>query len=134
MTSHVLETVATPACLDQVHELFEALWIDVPDVVARDRIAFETAVSEVAANIVEHAAAMRDDIDLRLVLCADVERVEAKLQDGGYPYDADLARDRTGPDDEHGRGLMIATALTDELVYERDGPINRWYLARRRSA
>ena len=136
MAAHTLETRAAPSCLDEVHALFEELWLDVPDVAATDRMAFQTAVAEVAANIVEHAAKGRD-VSLRLVLEAGEEQVEAHLEDGGYPYDdaADAAEAGAGDElAEHGRGLVIARALTDELVYQRDGALNRWYLTRRRAA
>ena len=131
---HVLETVAAPASLDEVHALFDELWGDAPDVVASDRMALETAVSEVAANIVEHAAGGRT-VSMRLVLEAGRDSVEARLEDAGYPYDEDAVVTATGDDDipERGRGLPLARALTDEIVYERDGPVNRWYLRRQRS-
>jgi serine/threonine-protein kinase RsbW len=128
----VLDTTASPACLDEVHELFERLWTVAPDVAVTDRMAFETAVSEVAANIVEHAA-RGEAVALRLLLRAGAERVEAHLEDGGYPYEEDAAAPVPGGDlSEHGRGLVIARALTDKLVYERDGAVNNWFLSRRR--
>lgn len=129
----VLETTASPASLDEVHALFARLWDQAADVEPPDRIAFETAVSEVAANIVEHAARGRA-IAMRLVLRAPDDRVEAHLEDLGYPYQPPALPPAAGDDPmaEHGRGLMIARALTDELVYERDGAVNRWFLLRRR--
>ena len=128
----VLETTASPDSLDEVHALFARLWAAADDVQLRDRIAFETAVSEVAANIVEHAA-RGEAVAMRLVLRAPDDRVEANLEDLGYPYEAPAGRPPAAdPMAEHGRGLMIARALTDELVYERDGGVNRWFLLRRR--
>lgn len=134
MTDFVLETTASPASLDEVHDLFARLWVDAPDVQRADRNAFETAVSEVAANIVEHAA-RGQDVAMRLLLRAPEDRVEAHLEDLGYPYEpaARLPAEEEGLP-EHGRGLVIARALTDELVYERDGAVNRWFLLRRRHA
>jgi hypothetical protein len=52
-----------------VHDLLEELWSYAPDVGAADRIGFETAVAEVAANIVQHAAAV-EEVDLNLALRA----------------------------------------------------------------
>jgi serine/threonine-protein kinase RsbW len=132
----VLETTASPSSLDEVHDLFARLWAGADDVQLADRIAFETAVSEVAANIVEHAARY-EAVAMRLVLRASHDRVEAHLEDLGYPYDAGAAAPAAVPGDplaEHGRGLGIARALTDELMYERDGAVNRWFLLRRRHA
>jgi serine/threonine-protein kinase RsbW len=130
----VLETTASLSSLDEVHDLFARLWADADDVQLPDRIAFETAVSEVAANIIEHAA-RGEAVAMRLLLRAPDDRVEAHLEDLGYPYDADASSPLAAPDDplaEHGRGLGIARALTDELMYERDGAVNRWFLLRRR--
>jgi serine/threonine-protein kinase RsbW len=127
----VLETSASPASLDEVHALFARLWADADDVQPPDRIAFETAVSEVAANIIEHAA-RGQTVAMRLLLRAPEDRVEAHLEDVGYPYDAAAPAGDDDPLAEHGRGLVIARALTDELVYERDGAVNRWFLLRRR--
>jgi serine/threonine-protein kinase RsbW len=131
----VLETTASPASLDEVHALFARLWAEAGDVKPPDRIAFETAVAEVAANIVEHAA-RGEAVAMRLLLRAPDDRVEAHLEDLGYPYDAGAgpapAPTEDGELPEHGRGLVIARALTDELVYERDGGVNRWFLLRRR--
>jgi serine/threonine-protein kinase RsbW len=129
----VLETTASPASLDEIHDLFARLWADADDVTARDRIAFETAVCEVAANIVEHAT-RGEVVDMRLLLRAPADRVEAHLEDLGYAYDAAALPDPADDDPlaETGRGMGIARALTDELVYERDGAVNRWFLLRRR--
>jgi serine/threonine-protein kinase RsbW len=129
----ILDTTASPACLDEVHELFERLWAVVPDVATTDRMAFETAVAEVAANIVEHAA-RGEAVPLHLLLHAGADRVEAHLEDGGYPYDEGAGTPIPAGDlPERGRGLVMARALTDQLVYERDGAVNHWFLSRRRT-
>ena len=129
----LLETTTSSAGLDEVHALFERLWAEADDVQPPDRIAFETAVSEVAANIIEHAGRGKA-VAMRLLLRAPADRVEAHLEDLGYPYDAGAGPPPAEDDDlaERGRGLVIARALTDELVYERDGAVNRWFLLRRR--
>jgi serine/threonine-protein kinase RsbW len=128
----VLETTASPASLDEVHDLFVQLWQSASDVAASDRNAFETAVAEVAANIIEHAS-RGEDVSMRLLLRAPDDRVEAQLEDLGYPYDGEPSAPPTADDlPESGHGLLIARALTDELVYERDGRVNRWFLLRRR--
>jgi serine/threonine-protein kinase RsbW len=96
-------------------------------------MALETAVSEVAANIVEHAA-RGESVPMRLVLHAGRESVEARLEDSGRPFVEHEAVTPGGDDlPEHGRGLVLARALTHALAYERDGTTNRWYLLRRRA-
>jgi serine/threonine-protein kinase RsbW len=128
-----LNTTTSPECLDRVHELFQQFWTEIPDIASTDRMAFETAVAEVAANILEHAA-RGQAVALRVLLRADEEQVEAHLEDGGYPYDADSSEPVTDDDlPEHGRGLLMARAITDTLVYERDGGVNHWFMSRRRT-
>jgi serine/threonine-protein kinase RsbW len=128
----VLETTASPASLEQVHALFATLWASAPDVQMSDRNAFETAVAEVAANVIEHAS-RGEDVAMRLVVRAPEDRVEAELEDLGYPYGGVVCETPSVDDlPESGHGLLIARALTDELVYERDGAVNRWMLRRRR--
>lgn len=140
---HVLRVGARPESLDRVHELLAELWTD-DDLPAADRVQFETAVAEVAANIVEHAAEGRD-VTLVLRVSRWPDRVEARFEDDGAAADVDLAAATMpaagDPDDldavlalaEDGRGLALARAAVDELVYEREGSTNRWLLVRRRA-
>ena len=127
--TRVLHADAKPTWLDEVHDLLDELWGVVPAVGPSDRMCFTTALAEVAANIVEHAA--RDAaVPVRLVVqCAD-HQLRALFEDHGTAYTGADA----SPGDEYaesGRGLEMARALTDELLYERDGPVNRWLVVRR---
>ena len=129
--ARVLETLATPASLDELHALFPGFWEDAPSAAGMaDRIAFETAVAELAANIVEHAAAGRPVV-LRLELRADAVQAEAAFEDEGRPFEGDPAGSEPDDEAEHGRGLALASSLVDEVTYRRDGPLNRWTLVRR---
>ncbi len=130
--AHVLDAAAGPDALSRVHGLIAALWADAPDVSDADRIGFETAVIEIAANILEHACAgIR--VDMRLVISAHADRVEARFTDTGRPSLVDLAATAMpGELAEDGRGLALAQAAVDELSYERDGAVNRWRIVRRR--
>jgi serine/threonine-protein kinase RsbW len=128
-----LRTCSAPQCLESIHGLLARLWADASEVSAEDRIRFETAVAEVAANIVEHATAGAV-VDLSLEVRAYPDRVEALFCDTGAPADIDLDS-ASLPDDmaESGRGLAIARAAVDEVVYERDGCVNRWRVTRLRA-
>ncbi len=130
---HRLCTCAQPECLERVHTLLSALWADVPDMADTERYAFETAVAEIAANIVQHSRGPRD-VDINLELLAHADRVEACFHDTGIFADVDVDSAKL-PDDmaEHGRGLAIARAAVDEVAYERDGDSNRWRLVKRRT-
>lgn len=133
--TRLLRADAQPSWLDEVHGLLDELWAAVPSVTGTDRMCFTTALAEVAANIVEHAA-RQAVVPVRLVVQAGgavgAAELRALFEDHGDAYE------ETGtPEDplaEHGRGLAMARALTDELLYERDGPVNRWLVVRRRAA
>ena len=126
-----LRVPAAPECLDRIHDLLEQLF-DEPTatVPLQDRMRFETAVVEVAGNIVAHACGSTPvDIDVVVVLGPD--RVEAQLLDNGEP--ATLTPGSIPmPDvmEEHGRGLPIASSAVDELSYVRTGSTNTWRLVR----
>ena len=130
----LLEATAEPAALEDVHGALAALWVDVPDVSDIDRMSFETAVAEVAANVVNYCGG---PVVFTLERWASPDRLEARFTDEGSTALADGAVEGAGlPDDElaeGGRGLALARATLDDLRYERDGAVNRWTLVRRRS-
>ncbi len=127
-----LEGRADLPCLQRVHDLVDQLWSRVPDVDPADRCRFETAVIEVAGNIVEHGG---PDVRLRLWLIASGDRVEAQFRDTGSPVDVEVAAAHV-PDSmaETGRGLALARAVVDNVAYERTGSTNRWHVVKHRDA
>lgn len=126
----VLSADSRPELLDRVHALLDEVWEEHHGVGARDRVALTTAVAEVAANVVEHAATDAV-VPVRLEVRVDEALLVAVLEDLGSAYPGDSA----SPEDpmaETGRGLAMARALCEELTYERHGALNRWRLVRRR--
>jgi len=126
------EVPAVAASLDEVQDRFAAWWetLDVDD--ARLRFSLETALAEVAANIVEHTrradreAGRRYSVELR---ATDRELI-AVLSDNGLPVDIDLsAVTMAEVDAESGRGLALAIAALDRLDHEHAGGHNIWTLA-----
>lgn len=108
-----------------------------PGLPAEDRLRFETAVIEVANNIVEYATARLADVPevtIELTLTATADRVTAHFRDDGGPADIDLAGSRM-PDvmAEYGRGIALTRALVDEVIYERSGSANIWTVTCQRS-
>jgi serine/threonine-protein kinase RsbW len=122
--SHLLQATAGPELLEPVHDLLARLWADEPGVDERDRIRFEVAVAEVAANIAEHGAGAAR-VSLRLSSSPD--RIQAVFEDDGAPVEARPEQPPAG-DAERGRGLLLARAAVDRFSYERDGATNRWVL------
>ncbi len=127
-----LEGRADLPCLERVHDLVDELWTRVPDVEQSDRHRFETAVIEVAGNIVEHGG---PQVRLRLWLQVHADRVEAQFRDTGRPVDLASVPDRVQDElAEDGRGLALARAAADDITYERTGSTNRWRVTKRRTA
>lgn len=115
--------------LDGLHALLGALWEEADrqerPVPADHRLAFSTALAEVAANALEHAGAA----SLLVVVSARPDSLTGWLQYTGEPFEGA----GTSPDDElpeSGRGLGLVEMLVDEVAYERDGPLNRWLVTR----
>jgi serine/threonine-protein kinase RsbW len=114
--------------LDAVHNELERFWGRLNGPVTEDwRMRFELAVSEIAANIVEHARAEEMQFDIGL----EGRRVVAEFTDSGRACPSRCIRPRPrDPFAERGRGLALARSLLDELSYERVGATNSWRLVK----
>ena len=127
-TEHVSGIVADDLP-DRVLDALTALWASGPPLPAEDREAFALAVSEIAANIVEHASA-REPIHVSLTLTMTEAMLEAVFTDTADPALIDLSAIQMPDwDAESGRGVAGALVTLDELVHEtHDG--NTWRLRR----
>jgi serine/threonine-protein kinase RsbW len=125
-----VDTLAVPETLNLLHDLLDRVRDDHPDVEGTDLMLFETAVIEIANNVVEHG---RPPGTIRYTFVLDVhqDKLLGRLSDGGPPL-SEYARDMPGPDSEHGRGLALARIALDDLVYERVDQHNEWTMVRRR--
>ena len=112
-----VDTLAVPETLNLLHDLLDRVREDHPDVESTDLMLFETAVIEIANNVVEHG---RPPGTIRYSFTLDVEsdQLLGHLSDGGPPLEAPHAP-------------MPGTDL-DDLVYERVGEHNEWTMIRRR--
>jgi serine/threonine-protein kinase RsbW len=92
---------------------------------------FETAVIEVAGNVVEHGQPS-GQVRWRFRLAVREDSLEASLSDSGEEYPGGAwGTDMPEAMEEDGRGLALATAVLDSLVYERSGEVNQWSMVRR---
>ena len=127
---YVIEGLAVPESLDELHDLLERVGADHPELSEGDLLMFETAVIEVAGNVVEHGrppGGVR--WTFRLQVCPD--RLEGRLSDGGEEYPGGpWGTEMPDAMAEDGRGLALATAVLDSLAYERDGDVNHWTMVR----
>jgi serine/threonine-protein kinase RsbW len=123
-----------PDSVDVVHDGLALLWQDEPSVVDLDRMMFETALIELASNVIQHGSASTTII-CRLHVSADDQELRAVLMDTADPPRID-AGPREMPDEmaESGRGLAFIHALVDSFAYERTEGGNTWTIARNRSA
>jgi serine/threonine-protein kinase RsbW len=132
------EIAATMDGLDTVHRHLAEFWLrlETDNRIAPDetwKVLFESAVAEVAGNIIRHA---HPPSVFFMSLRAFPDRIESVLLDQGIPYQlvpvrpsADMRTALTEPDMDHGWGLAIAHAVTDGIVYSRlESGHNRWVI------
>jgi serine/threonine-protein kinase RsbW len=125
---------APPDDVDAVHEFLETVWEANPGVSEFDRMAFETALIELASNVIQHAAG-EGGVTCVLTVEADENGLSASLADtadaGGI-----VLMDRSMPDElsESGRGIALIQALVDDLRYERVDEHNVWSISRARES
>lgn len=127
-----LEGEDAATVLDRVHHALEELWRTAGDVGEIDRIAVETALVEVAGNVVRHGPDGRWHGDgVHLTVRPDV--VVAVARQAGPPPMLDLVPTMPSAEAESGRGLAIVAALVD-VTCTAEGHGTRWTLTRRRTA
>ncbi len=131
--------------LDAVHALLEEFWaaaneVTTDQVDGRWRALFDSAVGEIAGNIVRHAyqgSAPTEHFQLTFACFPD--RMQATLLDRGTPYVLipasgipDMRAALENMDLDHGWGLPIAHAASDDLDYTRQpNGDNRWVITKR---
>ncbi len=125
---------APPDDVDAVHAFLETVWEVNPEVSEFDRMAFETALIELASNVIQHASGDAG-VTCVLTVTADEKGLAASLSDtadaGGI-----VLMNREMPDElsESGRGIALIQALVDELHYERVDERNVWTITRARES
>jgi len=127
---YVLEGFAVPDQLDAVHALLAQAAGDHPELDPMDVMLFETAIIEIANNVVEWGrpeGAVRWKFTIRV----HSDEIEAELDDTGQTFTP--AQGMEMPDEEAvgGRGLPIAEALLDQIEFERMEDTNHWHMVRR---
>lgn len=129
-TQHTLHMSSPPDDVNTVHDLLENVWSDLPDVGLEDRLSFETALIELASNVMRHADP-GSGVLCTLTIETFSDRIEATLSDTGEPGHVQLAdRSMPGALAESGRGIPLIQALVDELRYDRTDGLNHWYITR----
>ena len=128
---HTLQMNVPPDDVDTVHNLLETVWSDAPGISTRDRMSFETALIELATNVIQYANA-GTGVSCRVSVETQDDQISASLCDSGKAADVELDG-RQMPDGmaESGRGIPLIQALVDELTYSRDDDVNHWEITRK---
>jgi serine/threonine-protein kinase RsbW len=123
---------ATGSGLTELHELIDRVRTEHPELEAGELTMLETAVIEVAGNVVEHGRPP-GDVRYEFVLEIGGDGLRGTLVDDG---DRVVLPERGDQDEmaESGRGMLLAHAVLSELRYERQGDRNVWFLTRSRPA
>ncbi|SMH36203.1 serine/threonine-protein kinase RsbW [Rathayibacter oskolensis] len=119
--------------LTAVHEALGEIWAESPGVGSWDRMAFETALSELTSNVVQHARSTRHVICL-VEISVDDRELRAVLNDSASAPDLDVTAPRDMPDEwaEAGRGIPFIQALVTRFEYNRVDGQNIWSIVRER--
>jgi serine/threonine-protein kinase RsbW len=131
----VFDIAASIASIDIVQAEFDQWWATLGDENIATRFALETAVVEIATNIVEHTHRAEGTTGRRFSLefSASETEVTAIFVDNGMPADIDLSTvTMADVDDESGRGLALSLAALDSLDYRHADGRNVWTLVCRR--
>lgn len=128
--AYVLEGFAVPDQLDAVHGLLAQAAAEHPGLDPTDVMLFETAVIEIANNVVEYGRP-EGEVRWKFTIRVREDEIEAELDDTGQVFTPDQGNGMPGEDAEGGRGLPIAEALLDRIEFERMDDTNHWRMVRR---
>lgn len=127
---YVLEGLSVPESIEDLHDLMTRVRRDHPEVGDEDVMMLETAVVEIAGNVVQHGRP-EGRVAYRLQLDVLADRLRVRLVDSGST-EVPWPPGEVDPLAEGGRGLALAGAAVDHLGYERVGDRNHWVLERLR--
>ena len=127
---YVLEGFAVPDQLDAVHTLLAEAAGDHPMLNPTDVMLFETAIVEIANNVVEYGQP-EGEVRWKFTIRVRENEIEAELDDTGQTFTPVRGKAMPGEDAEGGRGLAIAEALLDQIEFKRTDDTNHWRMVRR---
>jgi len=131
MTQYKQELSVPPDDVDAVHDFLKTVWDTSPTISMRDQFSFETAIIELASNVILHAAG-NSPISCNISVETFPDHIEATMTDSGERLDLALD-DFVMPDDlsETGRGIPLIRGLVDEFTFENHGERNLWRISRK---
>ncbi len=130
---HSVLLTSPPGDVNDIHDFLAGLWAASPDVSDVDRISLETALVELAANVLRHADIDGTGLTCEVTISVHGDQIVVAMRDTGEPGDIALVGlEMPDLDAESGRGLALIDALVDHVEYGREGEHNVWRLVRRR--
>jgi serine/threonine-protein kinase RsbW len=127
---YTLEGFAVPEQLDAVHELLGRAATDHPELDPMDVMLFETAIIEIANNVVEYGRP-EGEVRWKFTIRVHADQIEAEIDDTGQTFTPAQGAGMPGEDAEGGRGLALAEAVLDQIEFTRLGDTNHWHMVRR---
>jgi serine/threonine-protein kinase RsbW len=129
----VRELTSPPDTVDEVHDLLDRMWDAEPSISAEDRMRFETALIELATNVVQHADPGTGVAWAVRVTCAE-SFLTAELTDSAPALVFDPTAERAMPPDlaEDGRGLAFVRLLVDTATFSSTAAGNTWLITTKR--
>ncbi|MDR0482441.1 MAG: ATP-binding protein [Cellulomonadaceae bacterium] len=129
-SEYTLSGFAVPDQLDAVHELLGRAAAEHPELDPMDVMLFETALIEIANNVVEHGRP-EGEVHWTFTVRVMPDQIEADLKDSGQPFTPKTGEAMPGDDAEGGRGLSMAEMIFDKIEFSRDENLNHWRMVRR---
>lgn len=119
--------------INTVHDYIERVWAENDDLDEMDRLRFETAIIELAANVIQHGD-NGDGVSAEVLITVDSDTIRGRITDSSEAGRVELAL-REMPDEmaESGRGIAFIQRLVDVLHYERREGENVWMIEKRRT-
>lgn len=135
MTELARRLTTPPDTVDAVHDLLDRLWAAEPTITDDDRMRFETALIELASNVVQHAA-HDSSIAWMVNVACDPAALTASVLDSAPPVSLDATRSIAMPpeDAEDGRGLAFVRLLVDTATFSNTPAGNEWRISKTRAS
>ena len=127
---YVLEGFAVPEQLDAVHALLGQAAGEHPELDPMDTMLFETAIIEIANNVVEWGRP-EGQVRWKFTIRVREDEIEAELEDTGQTFTPAQGKAMPDKDAEGGRGLPLAEAALDQIEFKRMHGTNHWRMVRR---
>jgi serine/threonine-protein kinase RsbW len=124
-----------PDTVDAVHDLLDRLWAAEPTISGEDRMRFETALIELASNVVQHGS-KGAAVDWSVNVACDPSSLTAQLVDSAPPASLNVESAITMPSElaEDGRGLAFVRLLVDSATFANTAAGNEWRISKNRAA